>query len=275
MTQDRWPAPDDDTAGLARLLKEEAGRYHPDNARILRTVRTGLAREAGASRGGGRRWSWIAPLGAVAATAAVVVVAVLLTALPGRPSTNVAGPRPAAGPLHVQPLPTERPYPVALSATGYRDWFVSAAGDRSTSLKGGRLLGTPQFTGDPVYEPTDGPYEVSWHDGLPLPAQGRTRRWLTVSARDDSTPGGVEIRVEAAADRHQLQVWAGTSRTAATLTVLVDGTVVGTGAMGSDGRALPSVVTVDLAGIDPAAQVVVRLLAGPGGAVSVAAAALT
>ncbi len=279
-----------DCAAVAAALKREALRHQPDPAWILERVHAGMARTAsprplrGRSLlpGPGRRFApWAVPL----AAASVVMIIGLVLGL-WRPDAlsrpDVAG-SPSSTPVPSTALSIETPArsaAVSLALTPLRDWLVAGLDPSNPEVVARanvveQVLGGPGGTGEPATKILPGPFDVSWTDGQKGSVSGQHNLWVTAEATGGGPVSGLDVRAQPATDRRNMLVYAGASGADATITVLLDGEMVGERTLRVvDGVRVSAVITVDLTDFGDEQQVIVRLLAGQGGSVGVAAVAL-
>lgn len=200
------------------------------------------------------------------------------------PSRTVRATRPRARPdVQVQ---TARPgTAVALAGPAAKDWLVAGSVDAAGSADaaaqtvrdtdGQQWLSGPHVSGDPVSSARPGPFSVRWTEGQPTTASSASSSWLVVRSGSDTVPSGLLVSALPGAPGEDLVLFAGVQDTAGDLEVLVAGRTVRRVALAAGRTPTGYVVTVRLRALAaPGQEVSLRLVAGRGGAVAVAAAAL-
>lgn len=265
------------TAAVARVLHDELDARRPDTDRIQRRVRAGM-------RPRGHRHSqlraWGPPLLGAAALAAVVLVVSLFASAPfGRQSPRPAAPIP--GSSTQMRVAEVGPTTITLPVSRGRDWLVAGVdpGDPNQTVRDDvtdQLLGGPGATGDPrPAVEQGGPFTVRWSGGKPPHADGSlTGSWYRVTAGAGRPRNGFDTRVEPGPGRTELVLYLGVGRAAGRLEVLAGDRVLDSATVEPTKISRGYVVTVPLAAVDDGQQVIVRLLAGAGGSVALAAAVL-
>jgi hypothetical protein len=265
------------TTAVARMLHDELATRRPDTDRIQRRVHAGM-RPRGHRHGHLRAWG--PPLVGAAALAAVVLVVTLFTSAPfGRRSPQPAAP--TSGPSTSLRVTKVGPTTITLPDTRGRDWLIAgvAPGDPNQIARDDvtdQLLGGPGATGDPrpTVEP-GGPFAARWSGGRPPYADGKLQgSWYHVTAPAGGPRSGFDTRVEPGSGRTELVLYLGVGRAAGRLEVLAGDRILGSATVDPTKISQGYVVTVPLTAVSDGQQVIVRLLAGEGGSVSLAAAVL-
>jgi hypothetical protein len=265
------------TEAVARVLHEELAGRRPDTDRIERRVRAGMRPRAHRRA---RLRAWGPPALAATSLAAVVLLVTLLIASPfGRRSSEPVPP--ASDPSPTMRITRVGETTVTLPDARGRDWLVAGVdpGDPDQAARydtDKQLLGGPGATGDPRQSVTGGnPFTVRWSGGKPPHAGGSlSRSWYSVTAREGGPSSGFDARVEPGPGRTELVLYLGVGRTAGRLRVRVGDRVLESATLDPTRARLGYVVTIPLGAVDDDQQVIVRLLAGDGGSVALAAAVL-
>ncbi len=173
---------------------------------------------------------------------------------------------------------------VTLPGPGTKDWLVAGIGSGPGAASGAQTvrdtdgqqwLSGPHVTGNPISSVGPGPFSVRWKGGQPSTGSSTSSSWLAVRSGPGGPASGLTVTAPASAPGDELVLYAGVDGADGELEVLAAGGTVRR--MALPGRTTPVgyLITVRFDGMaNPGQDVGVRLMAGDGGSVGVAAAAL-
>jgi hypothetical protein len=205
-----------------------------------------------------------------------------------RTSAPPSSPSPPPNTTHVDPtLAVEAVAAgqrVALPGAGALGWLVAGvpggtgAGPGPQVVRdtdGPQWLSGPHASGDPISAVEPGPFSVRWTGGQPAVARPASTSWLTARARAGGPTTGLAVNVVPGSPGRTLVLYAGADGATGRLEVVVGGRSVRRVPLRAGAGPAGYLITVDLRAIArPGEEVDLRLTAGTGGAVAVAAAVL-
>ena len=189
------------------------------------------------------------------------------------PPSGSAAPGRAA--VRISIAPAAAGHAVTLPEPGDGDWMV--AGSRSDgvtvrSKDGGQRIGGPHLTGNPTPSVVDSPFAVSWSGGMPEQDRTGVRTWLSVRGPAGGPVTGMLVSAPAGAGPGTLVLYAGATGADGHLRAAVGGAVSEADLPAGSGGL---VVTIRFTAPGGPATLEVDLTSGTGGAVCLAAAALS
>ncbi len=271
--------PDDEQEAVARLLKDEADGVELDPGQMLIRMRGQVSQTPQVRPH--RKAHIVLPLGAVAAAAALIVAfaggwspfSAELTPAPPASTRDSGEPNHTAD---LQFTPTDEV--AAFSLSQDRDWVIVGQ-DPDAPLQIARADVQEQLLGigdSGITDPTSkaSPLSVPYSDGQTPSASGVATRWLAADSRESGERSRIDVRVQPGRDRGVVTVYLGSQDATTTAQILLDQETVLTREQApSGGQGVE--LAVDLSDYPDDQQVIVRLLAGEGGSVSVAGARLS
>ncbi len=265
-----------ETEAVARRLRAESATHHPDPAHILVLVRAKMRAEARPSR---RKFpSWATPVGVAIGVAAVIVAAALVVPQPAaKESPEPSGPARGITAELVSGADTL----VKLGDEGTLDWLVTVPTEKTTTGYRrdivGQSLGSLSPEGSTRFKVGPGPFNVRWNGGRAPFATGSSNGLQTLARAPASGAGaGYSIGLRSNPTGRDLVLYAGVSGATARLSLVVAGRTIATQKLAPTGdpdtEGLRIIIPLDE--VPTGANLVVKMVAAPGGTVSCAAVVL-